>query len=328
MNPNQAIENVIRARAQAKREKEYLQRQLLPENDDFKATIEMKLAGRWDSNQYWNFCRCGVEKLYRRCENCGTETEFLYRCSLKWCPRCQWWITEKRKRILQLWTCKVFQPKHLVLTQRNFPILTRARLREHTRALAKMRRSKCFKSVQGGCVTVEITNEERGWHVHSHWLIDVRWLDMEQVSTTWAKLVGQGFSIVKIKDCRGKSYLQEVSKYVCDGSEIAKWAPELILEFVTAVRGRRFFFPFGSLFHAGPAIRAELRAGENHGATCECGCSNFVFKDETDIVLEEARRLCEQTSKRGKPKQPKNTNHEKRNDTLRNHNNTSLPCLV
>jgi hypothetical protein len=149
---------------------------------------------------------------------------------------------------------------------------------------------------------VEITNEARGWHVHSHWLIDCRWLDMPSVSRTWAKLVGQSFSICKIKDCRNREYLQEVGKYVCEGSELASWPAEHILEFVTAVRGRRFFFPFGTLFHAGPEIRAELKALNKHDGACECGCHDFRFQDEADIVLEEARKLCE-SAKRKKKKQ-------------------------
>jgi hypothetical protein len=298
MNGKQAVAQVIKVRAQARRERENQQRQLLPENDDFKATIQAKLTGLWDSSQFWNFCRCGNETITRTCKGCGDVKDFRYRCSLKWCPRCQWWITERRKRILGLWAAKISQPKHLILTQRNFSVLTRKELKTHTQNLARMRRSKSMKNVKGGCVTVEITNEGKGWHVHSHWLIDVRWLDMGTISRTWGKLVGQAFAIVKIKDVRAKDYLQEVSKYVCEGSAMAKWPPEHILEFVTAVRGRRFFFPFGSLFHMGAAIRAELHTLENHARGCECGCSDFRFQDETDVILAEAAKLCETEAKR------------------------------
>jgi len=298
VNSNAAISQVVRARAIAKRDRERQQRMLLPEDDDYAETIAQKLTGRIDTPQFWNFCRCGKEMIYRTCRNCGDETEFPYRCSLKWCPRCQWWITERRKRVLQLWSGRIKQPKHLVLTQRNFPVLTRKSLKTHTQNLARFRRSKCCKEIKGGCVTVEVTNESKGWHVHSHWLIDVRWLDMPAVARTWAQLVGQGFSICKVKDCRNTEYLQEVSKYVCEGSEMAKWQPEHILEFILAARGRRFFFPFGSLFHAGPEIRAELRTLETHDSACECGCRDFTFQDQTDKILAEARALCESEAQR------------------------------
>jgi len=284
------ISQAIRLRLMRARERERAQGKLLPEDDDFHETIRMKLDGRFDSQQFWNFSRCGHERIFRTCENCGDVQQFPYRCSLKWCPRCAWWICERRRKVLQLWSSKISQPKHLVLTQRNFPILTRKRFREHTQALAKMRRSKCFSEVRGGCVTVEVTNEQNGWHVHSHWLIDVRWLDMPSVARTWARLVGQSFAIVKIKDCRGKEYLREVNKYVCEGSELAGWPPEHILEFVTAIKGRRFFFPFGSLFRQGKEIRAELRGLRPEAAKCDCGCGEFVFEDETSAILNEIRK--------------------------------------
>jgi hypothetical protein len=186
---------------------------------------------------------------------------------------------------------KISQPKHLVLTQQNFTILTRRRIRLHSLALAKLRRKKCFQSVKGGCVSVEITNEERGWHMHSHWLLDATWLDMTNVSKAWGKLVGQNFAIVKIKDIRGTSYLQEVSKYVVKGSDLAAWPPEHILEFVRAVKGLRFFSSFGSLLKLAPAIRAELHALKPPPPVCECGCGEFVYEDETDHEIASIMRI-------------------------------------
>jgi len=103
--------------------------------------------------------------------------------------------------------------------------------------------------------------------LHSHWLLDVRWLDMKGVSLTWSGLVGQEFAIVKIKDARDRDYLQEVTKYVAEGSELAKWPAEHLLEFVTAIRSRRFFFAFGSLFKMGHEIRSRnFLGGKAKGA--------------------------------------------------------------
>jgi hypothetical protein len=289
MTTDARLAEIIRMRAAARRSRERAQRPLLPEDNDYHETIRMKLDGLWDCAQFWNYSKCGHERIFRTCRECGDVQEFPYRCSLKFCPRCQWWITEKRRRVIAKWSSRITQPKHLVLTQRNFPILTRRKFSLHTKALSKMRRSKCFESVSGGCVSIEVTNETRGWHVHSHWLIDCRWLDMAEVSRTWGQLVGQEFSIVKIKDARAKDYLQEVSKYVCEGSELARWPAEQILEFVTAIRGRRFFFAFGSLFHEGKAIRAEIVKENAHSLQCECGCCDFIFEDETTSILREIR---------------------------------------
>ena len=292
-----AVKTVILARLRARLERERRQGQLLPEADDFHETVRAKLSGQWDAPQFWNFSRCGNEDFFRTCKECRTVEKLKYRCNIKWCPRCQWKITDARKKVLQLWTRKITQPKHLVLTQKNFPILTRRRIREHTRALARLRKKKCFQSVNGGCVSIEITNEGAGWHLHSHWLIDARWLDMTAVSKAWGKLVGQNFAVVKIKDVRNAEYLQEVSKYVVEGSELARWPREQINEFVRAVHGLRFFFSFGSLLKLAPKIREELRALRPPGKLCDCGCGSFWYEDAQDHEVRELMKCCNQKNR-------------------------------
>jgi hypothetical protein len=140
-------------------------------------------------------------------------------------------------------------------------------------------------------VSIEITNESHGWHLHSHWLIDCRWLDMPEISREWGRLCGQEFAIVKILDCRDTEYLQEVTKYVVEGSELAKWPAEQVAEFVSAIRGRRFFFAFGTLFKLGKEIRAELAAEKPERKPCECGCGDFLFETEEQATLNEIRKL-------------------------------------
>jgi hypothetical protein len=193
--------------------------------------------------------------------------------------------------MIEFWTSKISQPKHLVLTQKNFPVLTHDRVTDHTENLAAMRRRKSFEGVRGGCVSVEITNEGSGWHLHSHWLLDVDWLDMKEVSRDWADLVGQSFSVCKVMDCRDRSYITEISKYVVEGSELAKWPAEQVNEFVLAVRGLRFFFSFGALYKLGPRIREEIAALEGPPKECDCGETDFVYETEQDVVLHEIREL-------------------------------------
>jgi hypothetical protein len=154
----------------------------------------------------------------------------------------------------------------------------------------RLRKSKVFRLVRGGCVSVELTNENRGWHMHSHWLLDARWVDIAEVSRVWAHLVGQSdYAIVRIQDCRNRDYLEEVSKYVAKGSEVASWPGEEIAQFIHAIRGLRFFFAFGSLFKQARAIRRELHR-EHEPEVCECGCSKFVWRDELHETLHEIRQ--------------------------------------
>jgi hypothetical protein len=176
---------------------------------------------------------------------------------------------------------------------KNFKILTRSKLQKFGLALARLRGSVVCESVRGGCTSIEITNEGNGWHVHAHSLVDVRWLDMEKLSKKWGRLVGQNFAIVKIKDVRQQDYLKEICKYVVDGSELAKWPAEQIMEFVSAIRGKNMFFSFGNLRKLAPAIRAEIKANKQPHPVCECGCGKFIFTDQ----LAEERKAIEREAR-------------------------------
>ena len=285
------VQQIVRQRLKQRRENERRQLRLTPDNADFAASIRDKLDGLWETNQYRNFCRCGNEDIYRTCRGCHSVEKFKYRCCIKWCPNCNWRLTEARRKVLRYWTSQISQPKHLVTTMRNYATLTRKSLKLFGKNLAKLRRAVCFSGVRGGCVSIEITNEQRGWHVHAHWLLDVRWLDMPAVSQAWASLVNQDFAICKVKDLRQADYLQEVCKYVVEGSELAKWPADEIHQFVQAVRGRRMFFVFGQLFKLGPQILAAIKADAPPQAQCECGCCDFVFESEADAILNDIRRL-------------------------------------
>ena len=288
---DKAVHEIIRTRVLARKERERQQGELIAENDLHAATIHAKLDGLCETNQFYNFGRCGKEKIFRTCHNCRSIVEFSYRCNLKWCPRCAWRQADKRKDLLRLWTSKIKQPKHLILTQRNFKTLTRTRIKEHTGCLASLRRRKIFSSVQGGCVSTEITNEGKGWHLHSHWLLDVRFLPIQRVAQVWASMVGQDFAVCRIYDVRQSEYIQEVCKYVVEGSELASWPADEINQFVQAVRGRRFFQSFGSLRKLAPQIRAEIEAAKPAAKVCDCGCSDFGYETETQAVVSELRSM-------------------------------------
>jgi hypothetical protein len=265
---------------------------LIPPETIWKASLLAKLRGFITERTFERLSLCGNSPIYRTCRCCGNWKEFTYACNLKWCPLCNWKIARKRANLLKHWSKRIRQPKHLVLTRRNFQVLTRQKVRQHHLQIGKLRRSKVWKDVRGGCASTEITHEGRGWHLHTHFLLDVRWLDMAEVERVWAKLVGQELAICKIKDCRGAEYLGEVTKYVVKSAELVSWKPELILEFLHAIDRVRFFATFGSLFHEAGEVRREI-AREQHeqhpSATCDCGASDWIWRDEKAEVLHEIR---------------------------------------
>jgi hypothetical protein len=278
MNPiPDSVKTLIRERLKAKLARERAQRQLISDDNIFWETIRAKLEPINDTNQFWNFSRCGGDEVHFDCKSCGLHHQFLYRCSLRWCPRCSWKISEERKGILKLWAEKIKQPKHLVLTMKNFPVLTKREIRFFKKSLIRLRHWKIFRQVRGGCCSVEFTNEGNGWHMHAHLLLDVRYLDMAIISKKWAKVLGQKFAIVQIKDCRDRDYIKEISKYVVEGSEMAKWPAEKINEFVRAIVGHRFFTSFGELRKLAPLIRSQLAFAAREKFACECGSRSFKF---------------------------------------------------
>lgn len=255
----------------------------------WKRQVEQRLEGIASGSQWLNFKRCGKESLYRHCRCCGEVKSLPYSCSLKWCPLCNWKITRERRQFLERAAAQLKQPKHVVLTMRNFPQLTRKKVREFTVALARLRRSKVFKDVKGGTYSIEITNEGRGWHLHAHLLLEARWVDAGALAIKWGKLLGQEFGIVKVKDVRGIDYVTEVSKYVCKGSDLCTWSGHEIFDFVAALRGVRCFGVFGWLFHLRKFLSSPCDEPGMGPALCECGGADFYYLDEQAELCRELR---------------------------------------
>lgn len=282
-----AAQNLIKVRLRLRAVREKAQMQLLSDRALQKQTVEHKLMGLGAGRQFDNFLRCGNEEMFCTCRKCGKVEKFYYACNRKWCPSCVVKLSLARAKIIRAWSEHIAQPKHLVLTMRNFPVLTGSRVKAFGAALRKLRAHDSWSQVRGGCASIEVTNEGNGWHLHAHLLLDVRWLDMPSISVEWGKLVGQSFGIVKIKDVRGEEFLQEVTKYCVKGSELASWPAEHIFEFVLAIKGRRFFFPFGSLRKEMKNIKRELALAAGGGKACECGSTEFLYQTEADMVLDE-----------------------------------------
>jgi hypothetical protein len=142
----------------------------------------------------------------------------------------------------------------------------------------------------GGVASIEITNESKGWHLHAHLLLDIRWLDKQQLSEEWGRQVGQDFAIVDIKDARSGDYAKQVAKYVVKGADMATWPGNQIWEFISAIKGIRFFTAFGSVNKHREEIKRIIAAAKPAPVACACGCHQFTFESETDAVLNEVRR--------------------------------------
>lgn len=258
---------------------------------------------------------CHSEKLTLRCTDCRRTVTVFNRCDLFFCPCCTPRLSNERRESIEFWTKSVDQPKHVVLTCRNSRDMTKGHVRQVKKWFSALRRTtfatkktywwkqaktgsisplKEWKERsdegetvtsspwKGGFYSLEVTNESRGWHLHIHALVDARFIDERVLSYMWDK-VSNGFGkIVKVKDCRDKSYLQEVTKYAVKGSMLAKWSAADIFEFISAFKGIKTFGVFGSLYGKRTEWREYLETVKEKRSRCECGCNSFQCFDERE----------------------------------------------
>lgn len=274
-----------------------LQMQGFESSEIFKASIEAKLTEAGCSDRWFlNMKRCGQESFYIMCPNCGDGHEASYQCSNKICPRCNWRIANRRRELLEKITAGMPNTLlHVVLTQRNFYDDLAGEIKRSRANLLRLRRQKIFGKISGGCASMEITNEKKGWHLHWHLLVAATgFFDAHKLAAVWGQLVGQDFAIVKTKPVAEGSYLQEICKYAAKGSDIAKWKPSQIKQFVDACQRVRMFTVFGQFAkirkYAAQLVKLERSA--SRVGKCPCGCDTAVFGLD--------RRMCERLIEEGK----------------------------
>jgi hypothetical protein len=253
-------------------------------------TICRKLAdfGRLDLTE--GIGDCHSRRTVKQCTGCRKHSVFFNRCETKFCPICAPRLARERRETVEWWTKQLTQPKHVVLTARNTETITKERVLAFKEAFQKLRRRKLTRNWLGGFYSLEVTNEGRGWHLHMHVLVNARFVPADQLAVEWGKLIGQDFAIVKVKDCRDRSYLGEVTKYAVKGTELAGWTGADIAALMDAFEGVRVFGVFGELFKKRAEFREFLEALQGELPRCECGCDKWRILGEDEFNWEEIER--------------------------------------
>lgn len=227
---------------------------------------------------------CHTRQTFCVCQSCHHPEHGLNHCDRFYCPMCTGRLAWRRRQKIEWWARQVKEPKHLVLTIRNSKTLSKTYVQKFKSCLGKFRRSKVMAPVRGGLCSLEVTNEGRGWHLHAHLLLDGPFLSGQDIARRWARIIGQDFAIVKIKDCRDQAYLGEVTKYAVKGSELSSWEGYEIECFIDAFSGVRTFGTFGTLFKDNALRQKALEALAAPGMTCDkCGNEDFWFLDENEF---------------------------------------------
>jgi hypothetical protein len=245
---------------------------------------------------------CHTHTTVAVCNDCGKTSRFENRCDLFYCPQCQIRLQREREDQVRWWAVEIPQPKHVVLTVKNTPTLAPAHVDRLRGWLTKLRRSKFARNWQGGFYRFEVTNEKKGWHLHIHMLVDARWIDQLELKAAWSRITKQQGRIVKVMDCRGESYLHEVTKYVVKGNMLASWSPDKLRSFITAFKGKRTFGVFGSLYGKRTEFAEWIAGLKGDRPKCECGSSSCKFYDE--LVWQVAQLRLTPTGKAQPPPPP------------------------
>lgn len=264
------------------------QRKFIFDGEAIKETIIAKLRSRGATEFSKPLEDCHTTQWRKQCTSCRSVQIYYNRCEVFYCPICAPRLARDRRKSIEWWTERIDQPKHVVVTVRNVDTISREYVQWFKECWQKLRRRKIAKWWNGGFYSFEITNENKGWHLHCHALIDARWIDAGELAREWANIVGQDFAIVKVKDARRGDYLKELTKYVCDGQQLAKWEPFQIEEFIRAFKGVRTFGVFGKLYKLRADHRAFLDEVQADKDTCKCGCNQFRFFDPNEWEYYEA----------------------------------------
>jgi hypothetical protein len=246
----------------------------------FKFSIAAKLREVGETADADTLEDCHSSKIFAQCNGCSDVQVFRNRCDNFFCPECQPKLARRRQEGVSWWARQITQPKHVVLTVRNIPDLTKGHVLELKKWFTQLRHRRFTKNWRGGMYSVEVTNENKGWHLHLHILVDARWIDSGGLAREWESVNRGNGNIVKVKDCRNADYLREVTKYAVKGNELAKWTGTQIREFIAAFRGTKTFGVFGSLYGKRTEFSEWIKSLKGHKPKCRCGCDKVTFYSE------------------------------------------------
>jgi hypothetical protein len=246
-------------------------------------TIASKLDTQGMHEEAASLKNCHTFFTVAVCQNCHKAVKFPNRCDRFYCPQCASHLHWERQKQVSWWTGLIAQPKHVVLTCRNIPDLCAGHVAEMRAWFTRLRRRKFAKNWVGGFYRIEVTNEGRGWHLHIHALINAAWIDAPTLAMAWGSITGAMGYIVKVRDCRGTSYLSEVTKYVAKAPQIASWCEKDVATFVHAFQGQRTFGVFGELFGARTEFAEFIATLKAAKGRCECGCQNRKYYTENEF---------------------------------------------
>ncbi len=239
---------------------------------------------------------CGQHVPVRQCLACGFPALIAAgsSCDHRLCSYC---ARERARRFAERIEHRISvfvnRPKLLTLTIRSTAHLRRGDFTLFGRRFKALLKSKVMRGQRGGVRAFEITHTlageaqdkctgaiywtPGGWHLHLHALIDMPYVSQEKIQAEWRKIVGDPTDgIVDIRVVHGvRGAARELAKYMAKTSEIldaSEGRPDLLAEFLQAVKGRRMIQAWGCLY----GLHDEEDDHDDEGGVCPvCGARDW-----------------------------------------------------
>lgn len=264
-------------------------------------------------------CRQPSSELVFVCLDCSNVVIKPSSCNVRGCPRCN----GRRFRILEKkfgsGLSRMRAPSFLSLSYPNVSRLERVALDYATMAFARLRRSKCFRSVRGGFYDVGVTFNPSTftYNVHIHAVIDAPFLNRSSVYARWMQLTSEmggetrnvhierAFTVVngrkvkwhpRLKKHLKLKILEDCSGYLLKHAVKLPALPtsEKTAAFLIACYHKRLVQGFGSMFDLPPAPRRPM-------ICAECEGSSWSFEGYAVVLAAMGERLLDRPFRRSKP---------------------------
>ena len=167
---------------------------------------------------------------------------WLHRCGSRLCPFCSRARHRHVSGQVEHAVNHMKHPRHVVLTLKSTPDALTLQLQHLTESFARLRRLPFWtRNVLHGIYTIEITlNSSTGlWHPHLHIIYDGSFIPVAQLKARWHEVTGNS-DVVWIEQVgdRAKA-IADISKYVGKPQASKHWPAPKLLEYATAIHGKR-----------------------------------------------------------------------------------------
>lgn len=239
------------------------QNEMLKEDREKIADILLE-AGRYKEEKKVRYC--GEDVIAYKADCCGDTVAYPLSCGHRLCPVCMrrrsarlsakvmnfiegaFFLVpvkgEKGKRKRQY--IKMKNPVFITLTEKNVLTIDKKYFSGLRRRVTKLRHRDIFDKCEGGFYGIETTynSDTKTWHVHVHMIVDTEYIPQAELSEAWEDITGGSYIVDIRKINNAEKAGKEVAKYIVKPGEFLQ-DPELVNEFLNAVKGARLVSTFG-----------------------------------------------------------------------------------